>query len=584
MPRRVFSHTTLERKVRLIFGLMILLIIIAVLFFPWYQMESLVGDQDTESARHMANMAWLKMPAHAQSKEAAERMKTFAAIGPALAKPKADPPRIIVPNAPENRTDLQPRDQREKDWLAKFSESAEIPGKGKKEYREEGYFYRYAEPLRARAACVDCHRSMGREDLKAGDLMGAIIVAFPIEDTRTKIIVNRTILIGAAFVTAILSMIAFYALVRWVIVQPVQHLRAVAERVTAGDLHVRADIKTGDEFENLARSFNRMLGALESSREQLRQANISLDSKLEELARANVSLFEMNQVKSKFLTTMSHELRTPLNAILGFAAIVQENQNILRDSKLVRYVENIQNSGQLLLDIINDLLDLAKIEAGKMKLKLGRLSPLDAAETAMNMVRPLVGRKPLSLELEVVPDCPIMTTDANKLQQVLYNLLSNAVKFTDEGIVRLAVRPIDAETILFQVSDSGAGLSGEQQKIIFDRFSQVDQGHTRQHGGTGLGLSIVKELVDVLGGDVAVASEVGQGATFNVTLPVVSSVAEQEPEEAPVTHVEVKAEPKQPTDEKAPEPVTSEDTIIAADVEDDLLEPDETGDENSPAS
>jgi len=583
MPRRVFSHTTLERKVRIIFGLLILLIIIAVLFFPWYQMESLVGDQDLESARHMANMAWLKMPGHARSKEAAEQMKKFADIGPAVVKPKAQPPRIIVPDAPQDRPDLQPRDQRERRWLAQFAESAEIQHKDRKEYREEGYYYRYAEPLRARAACVECHSSRDPRDLKVGDLMGAIVVAFPIEDTQTKIIVNRTILIGAAFVTAILSMVAFHVLVRWVIVQPVEHLRAVAERVTAGDLHVRADIKTGDEFENLSRSFNRMLGALESSREQLRQANISLDTKLEELARANVSLFEMNQVKSKFLTTMSHELRTPLNAILGFAAIVQENQVVFGDPKLARYVENIQNSGQLLLDIINDLLDLAKIEAGKMELKLGRISPLDVAETAMNMVRPLVGEKPLALELEVAPDCPIMTTDANKLQQVLYNLLSNAVKFTDSGLVRLAVRPIDAETILFQVSDTGAGLSGEQQRIIFDRFSQVDQGHTRQYGGTGLGLSIVRELVDVLGGDVAIQSEVDQGATFNVTLPVVSSVAEQEPEEAPVTHVEVKAEPKQPTDEKAPEPVTSEDTVIAADVEADLLEPeatDETGDEN----
>jgi signal transduction histidine kinase len=403
--------------------------------------------------------------------------------------------------------------------------------------------------------------------------MGAIVIAFPIEETRDKIIINRSILIAAAIVTAILSMIVFYALFRWVFVQPVQHLRTVAERVAAGDLHVRADISTGDEFENLARTFNRMLQALDSSREQLRQANVSLDHKLEELARANVSLFEMNQMKSKFLTTMSHELRTPLNAIIGFAEILRENRSISEDSKLSRYVGNIQSSGHLLLDIINDLLDLAKIEAGKVEIKLSRVSPLDIGETAMNMVRPMVGGRSLALELDIAAECPIMTTDANKLQQILYNLLSNAVKFTPAGTVRLTVRPIDAETLLFQVSDTGPGLTAEQQKIIFDRFSQVDQGHTRQYGGTGLGLSIVRELVDVLGGDVAVQSTPGEGATFNVTLPLVAAA---EPaataERVPVTHVDSRSEPRAPSAAMAPAPVTAEDTVVAGDIEIDPLD------------
>ena len=192
--------------------------------------------------------------------------------------------------------------------------------------------------------------------------------------------------------TALLSMMIFYWVVRWVIVQPVTHLKRIAERVTQGDLHVRSDIKTGDEFEGLSRSFNRMLERLETSREELRRANLSLDHKLEELARANVSLFEMNQVKSKFLTTMSHELRTPLNSIIGFADILEGNRLLRDDPKLSRYVSNIRNSGRLLLDLVNDLLDLAKIEAGRMDLKLGQVSPLDLCETTMNMVRPLVGQ------------------------------------------------------------------------------------------------------------------------------------------------------------------------------------------------
>ena len=584
MPKRVLSHTTLERKIRLIFGLMILLVIVASFFFPWYQMESQITEQDLISAREMVRPAFQALHMVPGSPKLKAEWPTLAKVGPPSARPDAEPPRVILPEAPEDRPERRPRDSREQQWLAQFAANLEITDKHVRERREDGYHLRYAYPLRAREGCIDCHRA-AKADLKGGDLMGAIVISFPVERTRTLIKYNRAILIGAALVTALVSMILFYAVVRLVIVQPVKHLKQVADRVTDGDLDVRADLQTGDEFEGLSRSFNRMLQRLEASREELRRANVSLDRKLEELARANVSLFEMNQVKSKFLTTMSHELRTPLNAIIGFADLLEESSAARGDVRLGRYVDNIRNSGRLLLDIINDLLDLAKIEAGKMALMLEQVSPLDVAETAMNMVRPLVGQKDLRLELEVADTCPIMTTDAGKLQQVLYNLLSNAVKFTPTGSVRLAVRPLDAETMLFQASDSGPGLSAEQQKLVFDRFSQVDSGHTRQHGGTGLGLSIVRELVELLGGNVAVQSELGRGATFNVTLPIVASPAREEPGGARVTKVETQAQPKEPSEEKAPEPVTPEDTVLAVDVEADALKPDEddTADEPHPS-
>jgi len=190
------------------------------------------------------------------------------------------------------------------------------------------------------------------------------------------------------------------------------------------------------------------------------------------------------------------------------------------------------------------------------------------------MIRPLVGQKDLRLEIQVADVCPIMSTDVNKLQQILYNLLSNAVKFTPSGFVRLSARPIDAETMFFQVSDSGPGLSPEHQKVIFERFSQVDSGHTRQYGGTGLGLSIVRELVDLLGGDVAVQSELGKGASFNVTLPVVFHREEEASNEPPVTKVEPASPARQPSGDEAPQPVTPEDTVLGADMEADALKPD----------
>ncbi len=570
------SHNILERKIRLIFGLLILLIIVATLFFPWYQTEALVNEQDFVKARQMARDAWLSLHARQFSADFTQEYDKVEALAPAPIKKDAQPARFITLGSGATQPGRKPRDPVEKQWLEDFASKPNLDSRDDRPLLQDAHLYfRYAYALRARQACVECHKAT-EPNIRAGDLMGAIVVAFPTEETRNKLIINRVILVGAAFVTALLSMLAFHAVLRLVIVQPVQHLKKVADRVTEGDLRVRADIQTGDEFEGLSRSFNRMLQRLEASREELRRANMSLDQKLEELARANVSLFEMNQVKSKFLTTMSHELRTPLNAILGFADVLEDAPALRDDAKLARYLRNIRDSGHILLDLINDILDLAKIEAGKMEVKLGKVSPLDLCEMTMNMVRGMVGTKDLRLELEVAPDAPIMTTDASKLQQILFNLLSNAVKFTPSGFVRLTVRPIDARTMLFQVSDSGPGLTAEQQTIIFDRFSQVDSGHTRQFGGSGLGLSIVKELVDLLGGDVAVQSEPGHGAIFNVTLPVVVLVRD-EPGDAVVTRVDPRPQPKEPAEPTAPAPVTAEDTVIAAEVDADQLKPGSQG-------
>ncbi|MDP6381294.1 MAG: ATP-binding protein, partial [Phycisphaerae bacterium] len=174
-------------------------------------------------------------------------------------------------------------------------------------------------------------------------------------------------------------------------------------------------------------------------------------------------------------------------------------------------------------NIINELLDIARIEAGKMQVKCTKVSPRDTCEVVLGMVRPLVGEKKLSIEMDVHADTPIMMTDSSKLEQILYNLLSNAVKFTPEGNISLRAWPIDREHVAFSVSDTGPGISKDQQLRIFSRFSQLDNPETRDHGGAGLGLSIVKELAALLGGTVAVESEPDHGATFTVILPLDSS-------------------------------------------------------------
>ena len=217
-------------------------------------------------------------------------------------------------------------------------------------------------------------------------------------------------------------MVALYAIVRYVIVKPLRHLRDVSDAVSRGNATLRADIHTGDEFEELATAFNRMLRHLISAQEELRQANTNLDGKVDELAQANMRLYELNTLKSDFLATMSHELRTPLNSILGFSEVLGSIDAL--DDKQKRYVLNIQKSGKTLLEMINDILDLAKIESGKMETRLTDFRIGQVVTAQCDMARPLTERKNIDLESHVEPDLPPMHQDQARVQQVLNNLLS----------------------------------------------------------------------------------------------------------------------------------------------------------------
>jgi signal transduction histidine kinase len=230
---------------------------------------------------------------------------------------------------------------------------------------------------------------------------------------------------------------------------------------------------------------------------------------------------------------MSHELRTPLNSIIGFSDVLGSIQSL--DDKQRRYVENIRTSGRMLLEMINDILDLAKIEAGKMEV---RPTPfrLEAVVSAQcDMVRPLAERKRIALSWEVAPEIDAVEQDQAKVQQILANLLSNAVKFTPEG-GRVEVRGLplpgaeDGSEFLLEVIDTGVGIAEDEQQSIFEKFRQGrvfqrEDAMTREISGTGLGLSIVRELCRLLGGDVSVESQLGRGSRFTVRLPLRLEVA-----------------------------------------------------------
>jgi signal transduction histidine kinase len=329
-------------------------------------------------------------------------------------------------------------------------------------------------------------------------------------------------------------MIALYIIIRLLVVRPLNHLRDVSDRISRGDLNQRADINTDDEFEELGTSFNRMVRHLTEAQQALKLVNDNLDIKVDEMAQLNMQLYDMNRMKDEFMANMSHELRTPLNSIIGFSEILQGVQSL--DDKQTRYAENIQRSGRMLLEMINEILDLAKIEAGKLEVK-----PIDmllgAVVTAQcDLVRSLVEEKNISLEVKVKLSDRQVTQDQGKIQQILTNLLSNAIKFTPEGgriTVTVAEAPMDADCFEIQVVDTGIGIAAEDRDTIFEKFRQgnIVSGQdslTREYAGTGLGLSIVKELCRILGGEVSVKSQLGIGSTFTVWLPYMATAFEIE--------------------------------------------------------
>ena len=357
-------------------------------------------------------------------------------------------------------------------------------------------------------------------------LMAMARIVAPLDSMEAQLSRNRAVLLASGIVTSFLAMMAAYAIVRYIIVKPVLHLKDVSDEIARGNLNLRAEISTGDEFEELGHAFNRMLRHMMTVNDELRGLNLNLDGKVDQLARANMELFNNNKLKDDFLATMSHELRTPLNSILGFSDILQGAANL--DDRQKRYVNNIQTSGQSLMVQINDLLDLAKIESGKMEMHLDRVELSDIVEQQVQQIMPLADRKNIDLRIDASTQAlPSLQQDRGKISQILNNLLSNAIKFTPEGgRVRVAFRQLNNDTVEFSVEDTGIGIPLDEQEHIFEKFRQGstapgERDHVkREYEGTGLGLSIVRELSRLLGGDVSLQSEFGKGSLFVVKLPV----------------------------------------------------------------
>jgi signal transduction histidine kinase len=423
-----------------------------------------------------------------------------------------------------------PIDLGENAAMRQFGPSSQPLHKGYGPINDIYYYYR---PIFPTLNCVPCHAPQSGQVSIAGNTepmrraqeypFRVFKVAMSYQPTREKTTVARAILISIAMLIIAVTLFVLHSIVRYLVLDPLYHLRDVSDAITHGDTNQRANIDTDDEFRELADAFNRMLRHLTETQDQIQDVNRELDSRVDQLAQLNLQLYEANRVKSDFLANMSHELRTPLNSIIGFSEVLAGIESL--SDKQRRYANNIQKSGRTLLDMINDILDLAKMEAGKMEVRrtefdLGRL-----VQAQCDMIGSLAEDKNISLTVQLPDDMPMAFQDANKLGQIINNLLSNGIKFTPEGGM-IAVRVSDQLDGHFRISisDTGVGIAAEDQPIIFQKFRQSrkvldGEGLTREFAGTGLGLSIVKELTRLLGGEISFESELGRGSTFWLDLP-----------------------------------------------------------------
>jgi len=514
------SPLSLAKKVQVTFGAAVLFILALALLLPYVWMGQLIKTDllDTGRARSQA-----LLDRHFQPKDPGQTLQALDNTG--LVSDVNNPEMLWI-----RFTKDDTQASRIKSQESRFEEM--IESLKADETRDDNIWLtktegvhqsNYVRIFRATDSCISCHNPQGSASpFRKNELIGAVFIRRPAGEAGKMVLMNRVWIIVAGLIAGTGAIVAFYWITQRVILRPIRQLRALANNITEGTLDIRSSIKTGDEYEKLADAFNDMLDGLLATQEKLRQANKQLDTKIVELSERNIELFKANKVKGEFLANISHEFRTPLNAILGFAQVLREKPEILKKEKAQRYAENIITSGNRLLSMVNDLLDLAKTQAGKMELHIEKTSIENLLKALVSSFSLLTKKKKIKVKLQVDPGLPPLMTDAGKVQQIMYNFLSNAVKFTpQQGRIEIRARlRQDEKTVRIAVTDTGCGIIEADREKIFEKFRQVDGSITRESTGSGLGLTISTELAAMLAGSIGMESERGKGSTFWLDIPV----------------------------------------------------------------
>jgi signal transduction histidine kinase len=373
-----------------------------------------------------------------------------------------------------------------------------------------------------------------------GDRVGVVYLRSDLKEINARLLQYSGIALGVLAVSALVALIVSSKLQR-VISKPILHLAETASLVSMEkDYAIRAQKSTNDELGILVSRFNDMMAQIQSRDIALQTAQDELEARVQDrtkelqveiaerrrvqddLLQAKQAAEESNRAKSAFLANMSHELRTPLNAIIGYSEMLMEDAEAGGQEYLSGDLKKIHHAGRHLLALINDVLDLSKIEAGKMQLHMETFPIADVLRDAETTAEPLARRNNNRLVVSTDDPDGLVHADPVRLKQCLLNLLSNACKFTENGTVTLSVTHAEVDGVRWlrcAVGDSGIGISPEDVKKLFQSFSQVDNSSTRRFQGTGLGLAISDRLCRLMGGHITVESELGRGSTFSIHLP-----------------------------------------------------------------
>lgn len=387
--------------------------------------------------------------------------------------------------------------------------------------RMEGY-KSFTDTLNSLKKLIKEERDTAYTAYQESDFFAGVIIAVTLAFTLVAIVVAA----------------GLWAALTRSIVRPILSIEESAKKIGHGDLKERVHVRTEDEIGNLAVEFNKMAENLENyyttlekkveeRTEELKSANKEIYGKKQELEVANIELQEANRMKSQFLANVSHELRTPLNSIIGFSELLQEKAFGELNERQMQYVEYIHSSGGHLLQLINNILDLSKIEAGRMELDLDKFPVTEAFGEIFGLIRPMALKRGITIEAKSVPASPMLLADKAKFKQIMLNLLSNAVKFNVDGGGVVVDWEITEEPsgmkmvrcITFKIRDSGIGIKPEDIGRLFKEFEQIDSSITREYGGTGLGLVLTKRLVELHKGSIWVESEPLRGSVFYVKIP-----------------------------------------------------------------
>ena len=440
---------------------------------------------------------------------------------------------------PRNSAD-QP-DEFESAALTAFNDgtAAEFSGIAKVDGKE---VFRYVAPMRIEENCLDCHgepageidvTGFPKEGWKLGDVGGAISIVMPLDvymESERASVVQDVIFFSGMLVVCLLVV---YLALKYLVTRPLSRIREGVESIQRGNLDVRfAHTQSSREMNDLMGRFNAMASDLSDIYDnletqvsdrtaQLAAANEVLKRQRAQLEEANGRLRDENRYKSDFLAMMSHELRTPLTSIIAFTELLNREGDPLNDEERETRREIEANSHALLL-MINDILEMTRLDAGRIELTREVVDLGDVAGMVSDVVRSLAERNGVAFTCEVEPDVPLLRADFEKIRHVVENLCGNALKFTPAGgRVRLHIAGApEGDGVLISVEDTGIGIAPADQQRIFERFVQADSSVSRKYSGTGLGLALAREYVEMHGGTIAVESELGQGSTFTVHLPV----------------------------------------------------------------